>query len=492
MGNRLCKKKGDDVVDNVGRSYSKEKSPSRFDRIINRLHLKPTTWKSESQLNKKENIRSKSEAPKNGDSIFYTKPISKSSDWTNIDLEVPSNEDDHIHLRNPKLNLIFDDEKGTPTPPPRKQHKSFREKIEKIANKGLQAFQSDKNKEPNNQNQTPIEEPLMVKRKINYNCPLCDSDEKNHNRDHHHNHNNKTKNSKRQKNLSIISLPNYTDLKLSIANQNNIDPTGKSLSKPNLNASRLSLQHPNSKKITSSQSTGKLDSYISRCRSFGSIFPQQLKKLKTPKSKPEDITSDDSFGPLEDWDVGLIEHYNPKDASLPRPRKNNITEKAVLDGIEDLIVKEEDLVETPKRPLRRQESLVKKINKEATKQQPPEDICLTPPPSPVQVGKVSVAGTGNKVSKLSKNFENPVVVKRNNQIANKVDDSKRESVCEHSSLMKILQEFSIKDKQEKAIVVENDLPSLTPSLVEFEKSLNNHVTEDFINAEKNHTKAVCS
>lgn len=220
-----------------------------------------------------------------------------------MDLEVP--DDDHIHLPNPKLNLIFDNDNGTPTPPPRhkppKTSSNFKEKIEKFATKSLQALQGDKTPK------TPpaVEEPLMVKKTINYSCPLCESDEKNHNRDHHHNHPQpkeaKNLNNKRLKNLSVVSLPNYTDLKLSVAH-----PTvSKQNSKPDVNSSRLSLQQSNPKKLTSSQSTGKLDSYITRCRSFGSIFPQQLKKLRGQKVKPEDhVTSDDSFGPLEDWDVG--------------------------------------------------------------------------------------------------------------------------------------------------------------------------------------------
>lgn len=38
MGNRLCKKKGD-VVDNPKNVNSREGTPSKFDRIFNRLHV---------------------------------------------------------------------------------------------------------------------------------------------------------------------------------------------------------------------------------------------------------------------------------------------------------------------------------------------------------------------------------------------------------------------------------------------------------------------
>lgn len=135
---------------------------------------------------------------------------------------------EHIHLPNPKLSIIFSSsENVTPTPPPRKHKKNFREKLEAVAK---QAFQVNKK---------PVDEQLCVKKTIDYSCPLCDKDEKNHNRNHHHNHHHqdhpvdavKNKNSnkkenlilrgkdggKRKKNLSVISLPNYDELKLTVA-----------------------------------------------------------------------------------------------------------------------------------------------------------------------------------------------------------------------------------------------------------------------------------
>lgn len=468
----MCKKKGD-VVDGDHTGHPK-KSSWKIGNIINRINLKPTAWKSESQLNQKQTARLENDANRKGESIFYTKPLSKSSDWTEVDLEVPLTDDDPVHLRNPKLSLIFDKEDGTPTPPPRKNHKgpNLREKIEKIARNGLQAFHGDKS------SQKPVEEPILVKKKINYVCPQCDDDEAHHNRDHHHhNHQRTSKNSdadkeKRKKNLSVVSLPNYTDLKLSIAS-----PDGKSSSKPDLNSSRLSLQGPASKKLTASSSTGRLDAYITRCRSFGSLLPQQLKKLKQPKlDKKEDVTSDDSFGPLEDWDLGLIEHYNPKDTSLPRPRKHPLpkAENEVLSGIESLIVKEEEIEPKPKPPVRRNESLVKKKAQIGSQQgnivrNAPEESCLTPPPSP-ETKKIPIPA--------KRTFKEP------------------ENDNDHSGLMRILQEFSIKDKEQKehANAIKNNPPtSLTPSLVEFERALHaEHPVEDFINAEKNHTRALLS
>ncbi|XP_076271808.1 uncharacterized protein LOC143203514 isoform X2 [Rhynchophorus ferrugineus] len=449
-----------------------------FQRLAKQL--KPTTWKSETQLSQKRATDLETDGERKGESIFYTRPLSKSSDWTDVDLEVPQKEDEPVHLRNPKLTLIFDKEDGTPTPPPRKNHKgtNIREKIGKIAREGLQALQGgEKN------NQKPVEEPTIIKKKINYSCPACEGDEANHNRNHHHDHvqkNTSSNKNARKKNPSVMSLPNYTDLKLSLANTDS-----KSSSKPDLNSSSLSLQTPGGKKLNTSSSTGRLDAYITRCRSFGSLLPQQLKKLKQPPKldKKEDVTSDDSFGPLEDWDLGLIEHYNPKDTSLPRPRKPPVpkkTESEVLSGIESLIVNEEDLPPPkPKPPVRRSESLVKKNQKvpqqAAISKPAPEEVCLTPPPSPPQV-------------------KPPIPTKRTAQEQPEQKPVEADPM-EHSSLMRILQEFSIKDKQEHTSRAEGetDLPSLTPSLVEFEKNLNpGNLVEDFINAEKSHSRAVLS
>lgn len=80
--------------------------------------------------------KSPNEKPNN---VINSKPLSKSSDWTEVDLEVPEHEEP-IHLTNPKLNLIFNTEKGTPTPPPRKHKKNLREKIEAVAKSGKQIY----------------------------------------------------------------------------------------------------------------------------------------------------------------------------------------------------------------------------------------------------------------------------------------------------------------------------------------------------------------
>lgn len=385
------------------------------------------------------------------------RPLSsaKSSDWTEVSLEVPEKEE-VIHKENPQLTQIFSSN-GTPTPPPRKNKKGIREKIESVARSGLQAIQGKK----------PVDEPPCIKKTYNYGCP-ADDDHKHLNRksgekegaNHKEEGIRSDKATKRRKNLSVVSLPNYSDLKFSLAKSEDTDALGSETRK------------------NASSSTGKLENYMTRCRSFGSLLPQHfLDKFKTRKA-PADVESDDSFGPLEDWDLRILEHYNPKDASLPRPPKPLKTEKEVLSDLESLVVSNDE-VERPVPPVRRSESLLKKLNRKTseTSKVPPN---VTPPPSP-EVKRVEPVA-----SPLPKAVQN--------------EDGK----TEHSNLLKILEDYSIKEQHLSNSIHEEPIPlidedvdedrlvsekpesnfsSLTPSLVEFEKTMTNAV-EDFINTER--------
>lgn len=380
-----------------------------------------------------------------------------------------------MHRKNPNLSAIFNNDDGTPTPPPRKHKKGIREKIESVARSGLQALQPKK----------PVEEPPFVKKTYNYGCPIDDHDQKQHNKHHkHESHEPKLtpktilKNDKRKKNLSVVSLPNYNDLKLSVANTEPVETKQNG----NVRSSATSLP---------GEAKGKLEIYMTRCRSFGSLLPHHLRdKLKTPKA-PADIESDDSFGGLEDWDLRIIEHYNPKDASLPRPRKPPPkNEKQVLSDVEGLIVSNEE-VNKPIPPVRRSESLLKKLNRKASEsarqRKSTENLersgydtvgSITPPPSPEE-----------KDAKHLPRVD-----------ASAFPSYDEEGKVEHSSLLKILEDFSIKDKKSEGNVLAEEepiplidedveeqspsnLPSLTPSLVEFEKTITNTV-EEFLNTER--------
>ncbi|KAK5642996.1 hypothetical protein RI129_009163 [Pyrocoelia pectoralis] len=427
MGNKMCKKK----VDNPDNT----KSTSTFDRIFTRLHLKPNSWKSDSNLNTKRmnkyEVTSKDSQNKNGLIIK-----SKSSDWTEHDLEVPE-KDEVIHLKNPQLSFIFNDD-TTPTPPPRKHKKSIREKIESVAKSSIQALQSKKTNEDTKaieKEPKPLaEEPICVKKTIYYGCPCGNGDHCTHKRDHKLEKMEKLpdKDPSRKKNLSTSSLPTYTELKFSVANSD-----ASTLKHIDSSVSTSANSLPGEVK-KSTNTGGKLENYMTRCRSFGSLLNN---KLKSPKV-PADIESDDSFGGLEDWDLGILEHYNPKDTSLPRPRKLK-NEKDVVSDIEKLIVPDEELEVTPPvRPLRRSESLLKK---ELT-----ETVETRPSPSP----------------QLTFDDNMPLIPLENYPT---YDENGK---VEHSSLMRILQEYSVKDvtvrKWDEAVRHLND----------------KNVTANFINIEK--------
>ncbi|XP_031346770.1 uncharacterized protein LOC116173432 isoform X3 [Photinus pyralis] len=331
---------------------------------------------------------------------------SKSSDWTDHELEV-SEKDEVIHLKNPQLSFIFNDD-TTPTPPPRKHKKSIREKIESVAKNSIQALQSKKTNEDTKaieKEPKPMlaEEPVCVKKTIYYGCPCGNADSCSHKRTHKL-EKPPEKEPSRKKNLSTSSLPTYTELKFSVANSD-----ASTLKHIDSSVSTSANSLPGEVKKTTNAGGGKLENYMTRCRSFGSLLNN---KLKSPKV-PADNESDDSFGGLEDWDLGILEHYNPKDTSLPRPRKLK-SEKDVISDIEKLIVPDEELEVTPPvRPLRRSESLLKKEIVEAAESRPS--------PSP----QLTADDNTPLITSFPTHDENGKV--------------------EHSSLMRILQEYSVKD-----------------------------------------------
>ncbi|KAF5278140.1 hypothetical protein FQR65_LT03656 [Abscondita terminalis] len=318
----------------------------------------------------------------------------KSTDWTQNELEVPE-KDEAIHLKNPQ-----------------KHKKSIREKIESVAKSGIQALQSKKSNDDTKVLEEPklAEEPVCIKKTIIYDCPCGHPDRCTHRKEPKLEKTTEKlteKDPSRKKNLSTSSLPNYTELKFSVANSD---------------ASTL-------KYIDSSVSTS------------ANSLPGEVKNLQTVVLKTAkvavDIESDDSFGGLEEWDLGILEHYNPKDASLPRPRKLK-SDKDIISDIEKLIVPDEEPeIVAPVRPLRRSESLLKKQQTEQS---------ATPPPSPqLRVDDNTPLISGDKYSTYE-------------------DDGK----VEHSKLMRILQEYSVKEATTK---LENEctIGNLTADFIKVEQ-----------------------
>lgn len=192
------------------------------------------------------------------------------------------------------------------------------------------------------------------------------------------------------------------------------------------------------------------------------------------------MESDDSFGGLEDWDLGLIEHYNPKEASLPRSKKDERSSQEIMSDLESLIVQDEDIREAPKPPVRRSESLVRKVSREGA-----------------QSAQNLRANTNN-----SKNMTpppSPVPKQREDKLFLQNLPTKEDGHVEHSSLIRILEEFSIKDKQRtedqnrqkleetkmnKTTLINNNKISPAEELVKI-RTINS--IENFINAEKGNT-----
>lgn len=142
------------------------------------------------------------------------------------------------------------------------------------------------------------------------------------------------------KNVSTVSLPNYNELvkpagKVSSDVENSDDKTGNQSggsNPPHLNSSTISLPGEGSNSILTSLSEAtihRLEAYMRRCRSFGSLKPQQLlEKLeefnKTHRAASE---SSDSWSGLDDWDLGIIEHCDPEAPSVPPLRPKSTIDK---------------------------------------------------------------------------------------------------------------------------------------------------------------------
>lgn len=161
---------------------------------------------------------------------------------------------------------------------------------------------------------------------------------------------------------------------------------------------------------------------------------------------------------------------------MPRSKKEERTSQEIISDLESLIVKEEDTQEAPIPPVRRSESLVRKISREGS--QSAQNLRAknrelknqTPPPSPTPR-------------------------KEDNRLFLEHLPTQEDGHVEHSSLIRILEEFSMKDKQkqnedENAIkneemMINKTIPtnSLSPTEELLKKRTINSI-EDFIKAEK--------
>ncbi|XP_023289762.1 uncharacterized protein LOC105703487 [Orussus abietinus] len=130
----------------------------------------------------------------------------------------------------------------------------------------------------------------------------------------------------RSKNHSTVSLPSYDELevvkhavekakeaenlrKTSLAEKLQIE-NGKT---PQRNASTGSLPVESIFTSFSQKTAERLENYVTRCRSFGSLLPHQiLDRLRNEEEQTAE-SSEDEWSGLDDWDLGVVEHYEPDD-----------------------------------------------------------------------------------------------------------------------------------------------------------------------------------
>lgn len=141
---------------------------------------------------------------------------------------------------------------------------------------------------------------------------------------------NEKKTEQKIKHVSTVSLPNYNELikprrKVSADTENGDDKNGNQsvgLKHPRRNTSSISLPGEGSNSLLTSLSEAtihRLEAYMKRCRSFGSMKPQQLleKLEELNKNRKSASESSDSWSGLDDWDLGIIEYHDSSETQAP-------------------------------------------------------------------------------------------------------------------------------------------------------------------------------
>lgn len=293
----------------MGSNFTKSEVPvmepkkSPFQRLLVRLQLCPNKAdKKSAKLTKKDDIvppkpplRTYIDKNNTADTTDNANER-KQAEWINVPLKVPETN---------TANKMFEpDSKKTPIPPPRKNKIRVQKLLE--TPKELKSLYSENN--ASEQGLVPVDEPPMILKKEPVH--ICDGTHSHvtnvvngkviegsvHGRDKE----------KHNKTISTISLPTHEDLK------KKDEKHKKSPSKDKKKSSASSL--PMEKKAKLSNSTAeKLESYMTRCKSFGSILPQKHKN----NSADSDNESIDSWGGLDDWDLGIIEHDASGKSQIP-------------------------------------------------------------------------------------------------------------------------------------------------------------------------------
>lgn len=307
--------------------------------------------------------------------IFFCRSASKASvaplpsksptvEWTDVPLQVPDVPDSVIK------HMIAD----VPVPPPRK-HRGKSPSLKNIADLGAS---SKEIKPPRALPQIPVEEPIIVPKKEPVH--ICDGT-------HHHVTNiangkiihdahitpkRKTVVAKeilmqtnhgkpvRPKNTSTVSLPNYEELTVKSHRLKGTLQNPNPKKKPSRHISVTSLP-TEGKTFLSATTAARLENYMLRCKSFGSLPPKQLlEKLQNEMDFASE--SDDSWEGLDDWDMEVLEHNAIRHSPVvPRSRLSAPTINASLGSAADRLpttIEEVDEVLKNKVPLAQNKGII--------------------------------------------------------------------------------------------------------------------------------------
>ncbi|XP_046604453.1 uncharacterized protein LOC124297450 [Neodiprion virginianus] len=142
----------------------------------------------------------------------------------------------------------------------------------------------------------------------------------------------------RQKNYSTVSLPNYDELevvKKEVEKNNDKDaiPELVTPKKPDRtrNVSTTSLPIAETVSSLPQEVTERLEQYMTRCRSFGSLQPQEILEKLTAHGEQNESSEEDDWDGLDDWDLGTVEYHDPSDERPPwEPRSRLDKRKASI------------------------------------------------------------------------------------------------------------------------------------------------------------------
>lgn len=138
----------------------------------------------------------------------------------------------------------------------------------------------------------------------------------------------RTTNPKLVKNISTISLPSYEVMAKHREKSDLEDAETKNKCEGiRRNISTVSLPGESVLTAISGVTMNRLEAYMRRCKSFGSLKPQQLLEKLEEITNKEGSESSDSWSGLDDWDLDVIEYCDAETCEPPLVPKSRLTSK---------------------------------------------------------------------------------------------------------------------------------------------------------------------